>query len=90
MDKRQNSELANGSQPRGSSENREKVIENAKLKKGNIVPATYNYGNKYAGVIGKVFNQKYLDIKKNKAISEKNYIAIHYRGGRCNIWRQSV
>jgi len=81
LDKRQNSELANGSQPRGSSENREKVIENAKLKKGNIVPATYNYGNKYAGVIGKVFNQKYLDIKKNKSISEKNYIAIHYRGG---------
>lgn len=81
LDKRPNSELANGSQVRGSSENREKVIEDAKLKKGNIVPATYNYGNNYSGVIGKVFNQKYLDIKKNKAISQKNYIAIHYRGG---------
>ena len=81
LDKRKNSELANGLQPRGSSENREKVIEDAKLKKGNIVPATYNYGNRYSTVIEKVFDQKYLDIKKNKAIAEKNYIAIHYRGG---------
>ncbi len=81
LDKRPNSELSNGSQVRGSSENREKVINDAKHKKGNIVPATYNYGNNYSGVIEHVFNQKYLDIKKNRTICEKSYIAIHYRGG---------
>ncbi|MEI6895137.1 MAG: hypothetical protein V5789_11040 [Colwellia sp.] len=58
------SEYVSGFYMRGSDSNRKSLLDKAKRKEINIVPATYQYGGRYSSTIDDVFSQEYLPLKK--------------------------